>query len=74
MITVLAAILGGIDPYGEFGKISGLFLALIILQMLSSGFNLLGLDVYLSLASWGLILLMVIAVRRVSGRARNHRG
>lgn len=66
LITVLAAILGGIDPYGGFGKISGLFIALIVLQMLSSGFNLLGLDVYLSIASWSLILLAVIALRRLA--------
>ena len=26
LITILAAILGGIDPYGGFGRISGLFL------------------------------------------------
>lgn len=72
LITVLAAILGGIDPYGGFGKISGLLLALVILQTLSSGFNLLGLDVYLSLASWGCILLLVIALRRVAARVRRH--
>lgn len=74
LITVLAAILGGIDPYGGFGKISGLLLALVILQTLSSGFNLLGLDVYLSLASWGCILLLVIGLRRVTAHLRNRSG
>ena len=57
LITILAAILGGIDPYGGFGRIVGLFLALCILQVISSGFNLLGLSPHLALASWGLILL-----------------
>ena len=28
LVTILAAILGGIDPYGGFGRILGLFLAL----------------------------------------------
>ena len=29
LITILAAILGGIDPYGGFGRIVGLFVALL---------------------------------------------
>ena len=65
LITVLAAILGGVDPYGGFGRISGLFLALLILQTVSSGFNLLGLSSQLTLASWGGILILVIAVQRL---------
>ncbi|MGC8159825.1 ABC transporter permease, partial [Salmonella enterica] len=42
LVTVLAAILGGTDPMGGFGRVSGLFVALLILQVLSSGVNLLG--------------------------------
>ena len=63
LITILAAILGGIDPYGGFGRISGLFLALIILQVIASGFNILGLSPHLALASWGGILLLVVALK-----------
>lgn len=65
LITILAAILGGIDPYGGFGRIAGLFLALIVLQVIASGFNIMGLSPHLALASWGLILLVVIAINRV---------
>ncbi|WP_176480172.1 ABC transporter permease [Mesorhizobium sp. WSM3859] len=64
LITVLAAILGGIDPYGGFGRIAGLFLALLILQVVASGFNILGLSPQLALTAWGAILLIVIAVKR----------
>lgn len=64
LVTVLAAILGGGDPYGGFGRISGLFLSLLILQTISSGFNLLGLSSQLTLASWGGILILVIAAQR----------
>jgi simple sugar transport system permease protein len=77
LVTVLAAILGGVDPYGGFGRISGLFLALMILQTISSGFNLWGLSSQLTLASWGGILILVIAAQRLgewwtarSGRSR----
>jgi simple sugar transport system permease protein len=67
LITILAAILGGIDPYGGFGRIAGLALALAILQIISSGFNLLGLSQQLSLAFWGLTLLGVMAAKRAAG-------
>lgn len=66
LITILAAILGGVDPYGGFGRIVGLFIALLILQVIASGFNLLDISPHLALASWGLILLMVMAVKRIS--------
>ena len=64
LITILAAILGGIDPYGGFGRISGLIIALAILQTISSGFNLMGLSTQLSLALWGFTLILVMAVKR----------
>jgi len=66
LITVLAAILGGIDPYGGFGRIAGLFVALITLQVIASGFNIMGLSPHLALASWGGILLLVVAIKLVN--------
>lgn len=66
LITILAAILGGINPYGGFGRIAGLFAALCILQTISSGFNLLGLSSHLTLAFWGFILLAVITAKRIA--------
>jgi len=68
LITVLAAILGGVDPYGGFGRIAGLFVALLILQVIASGFNLINISPHLALASWGLILLAVMAAKRVAGK------
>ena len=63
LITILAAILGGVDPYGGFGRIAGLFVALFILQVIASGFNLMGLSPHLALACWGGILLLVVAIK-----------
>jgi simple sugar transport system permease protein len=65
LITVLAAILGGVDPYGGFGRITGLFIALWMLQVIASGFNLMNVSPHLALASWGVILLVVMTVKRV---------
>src|SRR5204863_3195592 len=69
LVTILAAVLGGVDPFGGFGKVGGLLLALIILQMISSAFNLLNLSQFLTLAIWGGILIAVAAVPHLGGKA-----
>ena len=63
LITILAAVLGGIDPFGGFGRIGGLMIALVVLQVIASGFNLLGLSQHLTLAIWGLTLIAVMAIK-----------
>jgi simple sugar transport system permease protein len=57
LVTILAAVLGGVDPFGGAGKVAGLILALVILQVISSAFNLLGLSQFLTLSIWGAILI-----------------
>ena len=63
LVTIVAAVLGGVDPDGGFGRISGLMLALVVLQVISSGCNLLGLSQHLTLAMWGLTLIAVMGVK-----------
>lgn len=70
LITILAAVLGGIDPAGGFGKVSGLVLSLIILQLVSTAANLLNISQFLSLALWGAVLLGVAGTGRVWAWAR----
>ena len=57
LITVLACFLGGVNPFGGFGRVMSVFLALVILQVLSSGLNLLGANQHLATAVWGLLLI-----------------
>lgn len=64
LLTVLIAVLGGIDPAGGAGTVAGLIVAVVILQVVATGFNLLGLSQHLANALWGAILVLVIAVRR----------
>ncbi|MEL7347112.1 MAG: ABC transporter permease [Pseudomonadota bacterium] len=63
LVTVLACFLGGIDPFGGFGRVLPVVLALMILQALSSGLNLIGANQHLSTAVWGLFLIGVMALR-----------
>ncbi len=63
LITVLACFLGGVDPFGGFGRVVPVVLALVILQVLSSGLNLIGANQHLSTAVWGLFLIAVMVIR-----------
>ena len=71
LVTVLACFLGGVDPFGGFGKVVPVVLALIILQVLSSGLNLLGANQHLSTAVWGLFLIGVMILRWGAANYRN---
>ncbi|MEM9549736.1 MAG: ABC transporter permease [Pseudomonadota bacterium] len=68
LVTVLACFLGGVDPFGGFGRVLPVAVALMILQVLSSGLNLLGANQHLSTAVWGLFLIGVMALRWVGAR------
>jgi len=68
LITVLACFLGGVNPFGGFGKVVSVFLALIILQVLSSGLNIMGASQHLATAIWGLLLLGVMILRWAAGQ------
>ncbi len=63
LITVLACFLGGVDPFGGFGRVVPVALALVILQVLSSGLNLIGANQHLATAVWGLFLIAVMVIR-----------
>lgn len=71
LVTVLACFLGGVDPFGGFGRVVPVVLALIILQVLSSGLNLLGANQHLSTAVWGLFLITVMILRWIVATYKN---
>ncbi|MEL6102962.1 MAG: ABC transporter permease [Pseudomonadota bacterium] len=73
LVTVLACFLGGIDPFGGFGRVLPVVLALMILQALSSGLNLLSANQHLSTAVWGLFLIGVMALRWLIGQISERR-
>ena len=70
LVTVLACFLGGVDPFGGFGRVAPVVLSLLILQTLSSGLNLIGASQHLSTAVWGLFLIAVMALRSSSPAMR----
>lgn len=60
LVAVLASFLGGVDPNGGFGRLSGMILATVILQFISSGLNLLRLDPFMITAMWGAIIIILL--------------
>jgi simple sugar transport system permease protein len=58
--AILVAMLAGVDPAGGHGKIIGVIMAILILQTLQSGFNILALSPFFRKFIWGLMLLLVM--------------
>lgn len=73
LMTVLASVLGGVSAAGGFGRVSGLLVALIILQFISSGLNLMGVSNFLTIALWGTVLIMVMVIQYVIDQYRQKR-
>jgi len=70
LLVVLVAILGGVNYVGGFGKISGLVMAVVALQILSTGLNMLlfefsGSNFFKEFA-WGVVLLLVMVMNYIS--------
>jgi len=73
LVAILACFLGGVDPFGGFGKTGGMVIAIIILQLVSTGVNLLRLDPFLTQAMWGFIIIILLATNFVRARMRERR-
>ncbi len=73
LVSVLACFLGGVDPFGGAGSLTGMVLAVVILQVVSTGVNLLRMDPFFIQALWGFIILVLIAASYLGGRLREGR-
>ena len=62
LVTVLIVVLGGTDPAGGFSTTLGTVLAIITLQVLTSGLNILAFTPFFRKFIWGLLLLGVMVI------------
>lgn len=70
--SILICVLAGVNPNGGKGRISGMVLAVIILQILSSGFALFqNISDYYKNLIWGLVLIFVMVINVVSERRKS---
>ena len=70
LITLLACFLSGADPFGGFGRVLPLVIALAALQLISSGMNILGANQFLTTALWGAFLIIVMILRALGEKNR----
>ena len=70
--AILAVVLGGISPLGGKGKVIGVMLAVLALQILSTGLNILNIAAtsYLKNLVWGLLLIVVLVAKYYLGSQR----
>jgi ribose/xylose/arabinose/galactoside ABC-type transport system permease subunit len=73
LVSVLACFLGGVDPFGGAGSLTGMVFAVVILQVVSTGVNLLRMDPFFIQALWGFIILVLIAANHFGGALRERR-
>lgn len=70
LLAVLIAVLGGVNPYGGYGKIIGVVLAVLTMQFLSSGLNMIGVSNFARELIWGSLLIFVMIVNTWQTTAR----
>ncbi|MDR1768354.1 MAG: ABC transporter permease [Propionibacteriaceae bacterium] len=75
LLTVLIVVLGGVNPDGGSGKVTGVVLAIVILQILSSGLNMFpNISNFYRPLIWGGVLLAVMVANYFSHPGgRKHR-
>jgi ribose/xylose/arabinose/galactoside ABC-type transport system permease subunit len=61
--SVAASVLGGTNINGGEGKIIGTIIAVMIIQVISSGLNIFGFNRYLTNIVMGSILLLVLTIK-----------
>jgi simple sugar transport system permease protein len=70
LLAIVIVVLGGVNPMGGFGTVTGVILATVVLQMVSSGFNALRFSQFFYLAAQGGVLIFVMILNVVLERRR----
>jgi simple sugar transport system permease protein len=70
LLAIVIVVLGGVNPMGGFGTVTGVVLATIVLQMVSSGFNALRFSQFFYLAAQGGVLVLVMILNAVLEKRR----
>lgn len=73
LLAIVVVVLGGINPMGGFGTVTGVVLATIVLQMVSSGFNALRFSQFFYLLAQGGVLVLVMILNTVLEKRRLNR-
>ena len=64
LVAILIAVMAGVRPQGGHGRVVNVILAAVVLQLLSSLLNFIGLSNFVRDLAWGILLLCFLAVAR----------
>ncbi len=70
MLGISAAVLGGTDIAGGYGKVVGTVIAVMILQVISTGLNIFGVNRYIINVIMGGILILVLGLNLIGSRGK----
>ena len=73
LLAVLIAVLGGVNPYGGRGRVIGVVLAVLSMQFLSSGLNMLQVSNFARELIWGVLLIIVMLINTVDWQSQRTR-
>jgi len=74
LTAIAAAVIGGTSLFGGRGSAYSALLGILVLQMISSGLNLLGVDSSVRFIVTGAVLLLAVSIDSVARRARSTSG
>ena len=63
--TMIVCVIGGIDPNGGKGKVQGVVIAIILMQVMSSAFTIMSLSPYTKKLIWGVMLILVLGLNHL---------
>ena len=70
LLAIVIVVLGGVNPYGGFGTVTGVILATAVLQMVASGFNALRFSQFFYQLAQGFVLIAVMILNTYVDKQR----
>ena len=70
LLAIVIVVLGGVNPYGVFGTVTGVILATAVLQMVASGFNALRFSQFFYQLAQGFVLIAVMILNTYVDKRR----
>lgn len=72
LVTILILVIGGVSINGGFGNAIDVLFAIAILNVISIGFNLANINIFLTKSVWGLLLIVMLLVRRFNDSGKHY--
>lgn len=74
LMAIAAAVIGGTSLFGGRGSVYSALFGMLVLQSITSGLNLVGVDAYVRYMVTGAVLLLAVTIDSLSRRARKSSG